>query len=179
MLLATVLMAPNITANPSIWRIDSSRSEAHFQVNLRVPIKAEGRFTAVDGEVNLLPDFKRNVRVHLNARELQMSGPNWVQHATVSRAFLDTQNFQKIDFQSNDFSEQVLISGGEIKGMLTIKDISRSVVFKVLPSTCRRTGLSCSIEVNGVVNRRDFKMNANRWSVKDEVRFHFQLKFIQ
>lgn len=172
-------MAHNAAAEPSVWRIDSPRSEVHFKVTLRVPIKAEGRFTSIEGEVNVLPNQKRNVRVHLNANELHMGGPAWVQQTTVSAEFLDAQHYPDIDFQSADFSEQILMSGGNIKGTLTIKDISKEVVFSIKPSSCRSIGLSCPIDVSGVVNRRDFKMNAHRWSVKDQVRFHFQLKFSQ
>ncbi len=177
--LALAMMAHNAAAEQTVWRIDSNRSEALFKVTLRVPIKAEGRFNSIEGEVNVLPNQKRNVRVHLNANELRMGGPAWLQNATVSESFLDTQHYPNIDFQSADFSEQILISGGDIKGQLTIKDISREVVFSIKPSTCRRSGLSCPIDVSGVLNRHDFKMHAYRWSLKDQVRFHFQLKFAE
>lgn len=172
-------MARNATAEPSLWRIDSIRSEAHFQVSLRVPIKAEGRFTQIEGEVNVLPNQKRNVRVHLNAKELHMGGPDWVQNATVSPSFLDTQHYASIDFQSADFPESILITGGEINGMLSIKNIRRAVVFNIKPTRCKPAVLPCPIDVSGTLSRRDFKMTAYRWSLKDEVRFHFQLKFVQ
>jgi len=177
--LAVGMMAHNAAAQQTVWRIDSNRSEAHFKVSLRLPIKAEGRFGSIAGEVNVLPNLKRNVRVHVNANELRMSGPAWLQKATVSAEFLDAPNHPNIDFQSADFSEQILISGGNIKGKLTIKGISKEVVFSIKPSSCRRVGLSCPIDVSGILNRHDFKMDAYRWSLKDEVRFHFQLKFIE
>ena len=177
--LAVAMMAHNAAAEQTLWRIDSTRSEAHFKVTLRVPIKAEGRFTSIEGEVNVLPNQKRNVRVHVNATELRMGGPAWLQKATVSAEFLDAKNYPNIDFQSADFSEQTLLSGGDIKGMLSIKGIRRAVVFSIKPSSCKRAGLSCPIDVSGTLKRSDFKMNAYRWSLKDEVRFHFQLKFIE
>lgn len=177
--LAVGMMAHNAAAQQTVWRIDSNRSEAHFKVTLRIPIKAEGRFTAIEGEVNVLPDQKRNVRVHVNANELRMGGPAWLQKATVSAEFLDAKNYPNIDFQSADFSEQILVSGGDIKGMLSIKGIRRAVVFSIKPSSCKYVGLSCPIDVSGTLKRSDFKMNAYRWSLKDEVRFHFQLKFIE
>lgn len=177
--LAVLLIPASAMAELSRWRIDSARSEAYFQVTLRVPIKAEGRFKTIEGDVNALPDMKRNVRVHLNSRELSMGGPTWVQSATESEPFLDTRHYLNIIFESADFSEQVMTSGGEIKGILTIKNTSRPVVFIVAPAACRRPGFSCPINVSGTLNRRDFNMNAYRWSLKDEIRFQFQLKFIE
>lgn len=166
-------------AERSRWLIDAGASQALFQVTLRVPVKAEGRFQSIAGEVEVLPGLKRRVRVHLDARELIMGGPAWVQKTTVSEPFLDTARHPDIDFQSLPFSEQVLISGGDIKGTLTLKAISRPVLFKVLPSTCRRPGFTCPIEVSGSLDRRDFAMTANRWSLRDDVRFRFKLQFAE
>lgn len=166
-------------AERSGWLIDADASQALFQVSLRVPVKAEGRFKSIEGEVELLPELKRRVRVHLDARGLVMGGPSWVQKATLSEPFLDAGRHPDIEFQSLPFSEQVMVSGGEIKGTLTLKAISRPVLFKVLPSTCRRPGFTCPIEVSGTLNRREFGMGAHRWSLRDEVRFRFALKFVQ
>jgi polyisoprenoid-binding protein YceI len=166
-------------AEPSRWQIDSGASQALFQVTLRVPVKAEGRFQSIKGEVELLPALKHSVRVHLDARELLMGGPSWVQKATVSEQFLDASQYPDIEYRSLPFSEQVLISGGEIKGTLTLKAISRPVLFRISPSTCRRPGFTCAIEVSGTLNRHDFGMSAHRWSLRDEVRFRFALKFVQ
>ncbi len=157
-------------AERSRWLIDSGASQALFQVSLRVPVKAEGRFKSIKGEVEVLPELKRSVRVHLDARELSMGGPSWVQKTTVSEPFLDTARHPDIDFQSLPFSEQVLISGGEIKGTLTLKAVSRPVLFQVA-QPCRRPGFTCPIEVSGTLNRHDFAMSAHRWSLRDEVRF--------
>ena len=159
------------------WLIDSGASQALFQVSLRVPVKAEGRFKSIKGEVEVLPALKRSVRVHLDARELSMGGPSWVQKTTVSEPFLDTVRHPDIDFQSLPFSEQVLISRGEIKGTLTLKPVSRPVLFSLRPSRCRRPGFTCPIEVSGTLDRRDFAMTAHRWSLRDEVRFSFKLIF--
>jgi len=162
----------------SSWLIDASASQALFQVSLRVPVKAEGRFKSIKGEVEVLPELKRSVRVHLDARELAMGGPSWVQKATQSEPFLHASQYPDIEYQSLPFSEQVLISGGEIKGTLTLKATSRPVLFRISPSTCRRPGFTCPIEVSGTLNRHDFGMSAHRWSLRDEVRFRFTLKFV-
>ena len=128
-LVASAAFALHAAASePASWRIDSARSEARFEVTLRLPVHADGRFKKMDGEVTVLPDFKRSVRVRLDARELKMGGPDWVQSYTVSEQFLDTGRYPAIEFQSLPFSEQVLISGGELAGTLSLKAVSKPVL---------------------------------------------------
>ena len=86
-------------------------------------------------------------------------------------------NHPDIVFHSQPFSPQVLVSGGDIRGQLSIRDIRREVVFRVQPSTCRQPGVSCPIVAAGTLNRHDFGMHAYRWSLRDEVSFRFQLEF--
>jgi polyisoprenoid-binding protein YceI len=169
---------PLAAAEDSLIRIDPYLSQATFKVNLRVPIPAEGRFQSVNGEVRQLPDFRQSVHVILDARELNMSGPPWVQRVTQSTQFLNSAKFPIIDFQSNPFSSQLLLSGGEIKGMLSIRGLAKEVVFTINPSLCRQPGVTCPIVANGRLNRHDFEMSAYRWGLHDEVQFAFQLKFL-
>ena len=67
-----------------------------------------------------------------------MGGPPWVQTVTHSAQFLDSANYPDIVFHSQPFSPQVLVSGGDIHGRLSIRDTVREVVFTVLPTTCRQ-----------------------------------------
>ncbi|HWS40556.1 MAG TPA: YceI family protein, partial [Arenimonas sp.] len=103
--------------------------------------------------------------------------PSWVQKYTISKPFLDVATYPHIEFQSHAFPSQKLITGGQITGLLTIKRQKREVIFEVSPTTCHRPGYSCPIIGKGMINRQDFGINANRWTVRDQVRFSFQLKF--
>lgn len=162
-----------------VWRIDSLNSQARMSISLRIPLHPEGKFKTISGELTQLPEQKMSVRLQLDVQDLQMNGPNWVQKSTVSKQFLDSQNYPRIDFQSAPFSNQLLISGGEIKGQLTIKGQTQPVVFVLASSTCHRPGFSCAVMGKGTVNRYDFSMTAYRWTVRDEVQFSFQLKFAE
>ncbi len=180
LLCGLALIAINAAANePMVWRIDSLNSQARMSISLRIPLHPEGKFKSISGELTSLPEQKMSVRLQLDVQDLQMNGPSWVQKSTVSKPFLDSQSYPRIDFQSVPFSKQLLISGGEIKGQLTIKGHSKEVVFVVAPSTCHRPGFSCPVIGTGSVNRYDFKMSAYRWTVRDEVQFGFQLKFAE
>lgn len=169
---------PLAAAADVVIRIDPYLSQATFKVGLRLPIPAEGRFKSVNGEIRQLPDFRQSVQVILDARELNMSGPPWVQRVTQSPQFLDSAGHPQITYQSLPFPAQVLISGGEVNGSLIIRGIRRDVMFTVSPAGCRQPGRHCPILAQGRLNRHDFGMSAYRWGLRDEVRFAFQLKFM-
>ncbi|MFZ9349056.1 MAG: YceI family protein [Arenimonas sp.] len=176
--LCALLALPAAAADaPPLWRLDPLASQAQFRVHLRMGIPAEGRFKSIQGDIHPLPDQKLSVRVQLDARELAMGGPAWIQKATHSPAFLDTAKHPEIRFQSVPFSSQVLVSGGSITGMLTLRDVSKPVTFTVLPTQCRQPGWTCPISASGTLDRHDFGMHAYRWSLRDEVVVGFQLKF--
>ena len=179
LLLALVasLMSHCAVAEQTVWRIDAINSKAQVGLSLRLPIHPEGKFKSISGEVKTLTNQDLSVHLVLDVGELQMNGPAWVQKSTVSEPFLDSAHYPQIEFQSQPFSSQYLITGGEIKGMLTLKGRTREIIFVVSPTTCHRPGFSCAIMGKGQINRHDFGMTANRWTVRDQVRFSFQLKF--
>jgi polyisoprenoid-binding protein YceI len=180
LLCGLTLFAINAGANEAkIWRIDSSNSQAQMSISLRIPVHPVGKFKTISGELTQLPEQKMSVRLQIDVQDLQMNGPSWVQKSTVSKQFLDSQSHPRIDFQSIPFSNQLLISGGDIKGQLTIKGQAQPVVFVVASSTCHRPGFTCPVMGKGMVNRNDFAMTAYRWTVRDEVQFSFQLKFTE
>lgn len=168
---------PVLAQEGGFWRLDPLASQAQFQVNLRLPIAAEGRFTRVEGDVQRLPDQKLSVRVQLDTRGLVMGGPSWIHKVTHSPQFLDSAKYPEIRFQSTPFTTQLLLSGGDISGQLAIREISKPAHFRVLPSACPQPGRACPIMASGRINRHDFGMDAYRWSLRDEVVVAFQLKF--
>ena len=173
-----LLALPAASADaPALRHFDPLASQAQFRVHLRMAIPAEGRFKRIQGEVQPLPDQKLGVRVQLDARELVMGGPAWIQRVTHSADFLDSAAHPEIRFQSLPFSPQVLVSGGDIAGTLTLRELSKPVTFRVLPTQCRQPGIACPISASGTLNRHDFGMHAYRWSLRDEVVVGFQLKF--
>lgn len=164
-------------AEAPVRLFDPTASQAEFEVRLRLPIRSHGQFGRIEGELRPVPEQRLTVDVRLPARELRMGGPPWVQTVTHSAQFLDSANHPDIVFHSQPFSPQVLVSGGDIRGQLSIRDIRREVVFRVEPSACRQPGVTCPIQAAGTLNRHDFGMDAYRWSLRDEVSFRFQLKF--
>lgn len=157
-------------------RLDAAASEARFIVDVRLPIKAEGRFAAVDGELRPAPEGQCEVRVRLRTDTVEYSGPEWMAKLTRSAAFLDAGTHPEVAFESLAFPAAWLNEGGSIRGRLTLRGRERPVEFALRPAECDTPGQACAIRVSGEVSRRDFGMQAYRFTVKDNVRFDFAIR---
>ena len=157
-------------------RLDARRSEARFEVDVRLPIRAEGRFTELDGELKARPDGRCEVHVRLRADTVEYSGPDWMARLTRSPAFLDADSHPEVAFDSLAFPADWLNEGGSIRGRLRLRGRERPVEFTLRPAECDTPGQACPIRVSGAVSRRDFGMQAYRFTVKDNVRFDFAIR---
>jgi len=175
--LAPVPASEGPLASPACrGRIDAAASDARFVVDVRLPIKAEGRFTAVEGELRPRPDGQCEVRVRLRADTVEYSGPEWMAKLTRSPAFLDAGAHPDVAFDSAAFPVAWLNAGGSIRGRLKLRGRERPVEFALRPAECDTPGQACAIRVSGEVSRRDFGMQAYRFTVKDNVRFDFAIR---
>lgn len=157
-------------------RIDPDTSEARFVVDVRLPIQAEGRFATVDGEFLPRLDGQCEVQVRLRADTVEYSGPDWMATLTRSPAFLDATTHPDVAFDSAAFPAAWLNEGGSIRGRLKLRGRERPVEFRLRPADCDTPGQACAIRVSGEVSRRDFGMQAYRFTVKDTVRFDFAIR---
>ena len=154
---------------------DPERSQARFRVKLRILRGATGHFLDVRGE--LRPEGERQrVAVEVDGRQLRIEGPAWMDRVTRSKDFLDVQRHPNIRFVSAPFVPKLLRDGGEMRGDLTLRGVTRGVAFRVEPATCEVPGRDCEIAVTGSVSRHAFGMNAYRLTVRDEVDFEFHVR---
>lgn len=157
-------------------RIDPARSDARFVVDVRLPMRAEGRFTELAGELSPAADGACEVRVRLRTDTVAYEGPDWMAGLTRSPAFLDAVAHPDAAFESQPFPAAWLNEGGAIRGRLRLRGRERPVEFTLRPAECPTPGQACDIRVHGVVSRRDFGMQAYRFTVKDAVRFEFSIR---
>lgn len=150
-------------------------SSASFVVGVRLPIRAEGRFNQIEGQLSLRPEGCE-VAVRLDATSVVYTGPNWFADLSRSPAFLDVDAHPEVNFVSQPFPASRLVEGGALLGTLRLRGRERSVEFRLQPSGCDPPGQACPIVVRGIVNRRDFGMQAHRFTVKDTVHFEFSIR---
>jgi polyisoprenoid-binding protein YceI len=175
-LLPLLLLMANAQTYAAV--IDSSRSNASFTIHPRLPIPSEGSFESVSGALIAMPVQKWKVEVQVDARKLSFKGPQWLARMARSDAFLDAEKHPNIQFVSTSFSKTLLEKGGELEGQLFLRGLQQTVRFHIEKSACKRPGHDCDLVVNGSVKRRDFGMQAYRFSIKDNVDFEFRIRLL-
>ena len=175
-LLALLLLVANAQGHAAV--IDSSRSDASFSIHPRLPIPSEGRFESLGGSLVVLSAQKWKVEVQVDARKLSFKGPQWLARMARSDAFLDAEKHPNIQFTSVPFSKTLLDKGGELQGQLSLRGLQQSVRFHIEKSHCARPGYDCDLIVHGSVQRREFGMQAYRFSIKDNVDFEFRIRLL-
>ncbi|MGH8106391.1 MAG: YceI family protein [Arenimonas sp.] len=158
--------------------IDSSLSKASFSIHPRLPIPSQGQFESVSGSLISQPQGKWKVEVQVDARKLSFKGPQWLARMARSEAFLDAETHPNIQYISIPFSKTLLEQGGKLQGQLFLKGQQRSVSFRIEKPACTKAGYDCDLVVHGSVMRRDFGMQAYRFSIKDNVDFEFRIRLL-
>jgi len=173
-----LLTASALHSNAHAAVIDSSRSVARFSIHPRLPIPSQGRFESLNGA--LLPVSKKQwkVEVQVDARKLSFKGPQWLARMARSEDFLDAEKHPDIKFISIPFSKTLLEKGGDLQGQLFLRGLQKTVSFHIENSGCANPGYDCDLVVSGSVMRRDFGMQAYRFSIKDNVDFEFRIRLL-
>ena len=171
------LIGTATASTPMRDTVDPNASSARFSVSLRVSGPVAGQFRHIAGEIE--PDGRRwRVHVRVDARELELDGPAWMERSTRSRGFLDVERHPEIRFSSEPFARSLLRQGGPLQGELQLRGKAKKVTFTLAPAACARPGHGCDIRVSGLVSRRSFGMTTQRLWVRDEVGFDFRVRLV-
>ena len=170
-LLAVASMA---RAEPRRIAFDGARSHAEFQVRVMWLFSVEGRFGAVEGELEV-DDAARVARVdaQIDATRVKMRSSDyedWVK----SPEFFDAASHPRLGFRSEPFPLSVLHDGGDILGTLTVRGVTHPVSFSLRGADCaQQPGIACPVQAEGSIQRSDFGMRTHRGTLADRVRLHF------
>ena len=165
-------LPPNMETLP----LDSAQSSAAFSVKVLWMIAVDGQFGNVRGTVSI--DHFRgqaSVDAYINAAEVTMRREGalaWVKSAE----FFDVERHPEVHFRSDAFPMTRLHLGGQVAGMLTMRGISRAVVFDVMPSACEQPAVACAIKAVGTLKRSEFGMTTRRATLADKVELSFSIR---
>jgi polyisoprenoid-binding protein YceI len=185
----SILATPKTTAATTTWNIDAVHSVAEFKVKHMMISNVKGQFPTVTGMLTLDETDHINSRVEasidaasINTREAQRDT-----HLK-SADFFHVEKFPTLSFKSTRITRT---DDGElaVAGDLTIRDITRNVVFTVDGPTPpakdpwgnTRLGLSATTKIN----RKDFGLTWNAALetggilVGDEVTITLDLQFVK
>jgi len=168
-LLAAFLVAP-FAAPAADYRIDNARSHAEFRVRLLWVRHISGRFTRIQGEVNLNPlRDTAVVQATVDVDSVAMTSSRlrrWV----LDPEFFDARRFPTIQFVSAPLPVRALDQGGPLPGWLTLRGVTQPVEFRLEPGHCTlRRNTACQIEVRGEIQRSDYGMSSHSTVVSDTV----------
>jgi polyisoprenoid-binding protein YceI len=146
------------------WIIDPSHSDIQFSVKHMMIATVRGRFTKFNGTFNVNDRnlLQSSVEGTAEAASVDTRDSNRDAHLR-SADFFDAENYPVLAFRSTGIRS---LGGGryEVAGELTIKDITRPVVFEVTdegrgkdPWGNMRFGVSATT----TINRKDFELNWN------------------
>lgn len=163
--LAAVLLAvlaPAAAAAADV-AVDTARSEVGFTLKTRWGQQLEGRLPVLDGEVAVLADGRRQVRLSLSARDVEILDHRNYTRMTRGKAFFDAERWPRVSFRSDPFDPALLRDGGALAGELGIRGIRRREVFEIEPAACARPLVDCEVVGGGAVRRGDYGLD--RWSL--------------
>lgn len=175
--LVSVLLLPAAApAAAETIRLEPGDSHVGYSLRTRWGQQLDGRFPAFEGGVQVLADARRQVRLVLDAREVEIVGNARHTRITRGEGFFDAQHHPQVRFESEPFDAALMAEGGEVAGVLEIRGVRRVERFHVAPAGCARPLLDCAVDVTGTVSRGDYAMD--RWGValSDRVQFRLHLR---
>jgi len=171
------------------WNIDPAHSVAEFKVKHMMISNVKGHFAKITGKLTLDESALTSSKVEavIEAASIETRDAQRDAHLK-SPDFLDVEKFPTLSFQSTGVS---LVQDGElaVEGDLTIRGISRKVVFTVegptAPAKDPWGNTRVAVSATTKINRKDFGLTWNTALetggilVGDEVTITLDVQFVK
>lgn len=169
------------------WTLDIGHSEVHFKIRHLLISTITGSFNVFSGSL-VTPqhdDFENAYfTITIDTYSIDTNNRDRDEHLK-SPDFFNADLYPQIEFRSTSFRH---IDGDEYKltGALTIKDITKEVVFDVLFGGQAKDGFGISragFEITGNINRNDFGIHADDVTeagglvLGEEIKLHANVQF--
>ena len=164
------------------YLIDPNHTYSSFEYQHWGLSAQRGRFDRNTGSIDLDPDNNTgSVVIEIDADSVS-TGSAVFDKIMRSESFFDTQQFQKITFNST----KVVFEAGQliqIEGTLAIKDAARPVIIDITEFHCRFMPLylkqACGANGYTKIKRSDYNMGKYAPFVSDEVTLYFSVEGIK
>lgn len=168
------------------WVLDPTHSELTFKVKHMMITNVKGEFKNFSVETEGEDILKSNLNVTIDATSINTNNTDRDNHLK-SADFFDAENNKELNFKNTSFSKREN-DEYELKGILTIKGISKEITLDVEfgginkdPWGNEKAGFS----INGKINRKDFGINWNAALetggvlVSEEVKINAEIQFVK
>ncbi|SDM18623.1 Polyisoprenoid-binding protein YceI [Daejeonella rubra] len=174
--------------NQTSWVLDPTHSEIVFKVKHLMITNVKGEFRNFNASITSVgTDFsKAKVKANIDASSIFTNNTDRDAHLQ-SADFFDAATYKELSFEGTSFTK-LDEDNYQLKGMLTIKDVSKEVSFDVEfgglmkdPYGNEKAGFSLS----GKINRKDWGLNWNAAleaggvMVSEEVRINAEVQFVK
>lgn len=167
----SVAEGPDLNAAVQVWRVDSHRSRADFQILALAMIPIRGQFSDLAGSVSLGMDLDA-VTVVVPMSGLRMRSPEKRRWA-LSDAFFDAPKFPEIQFEAvlaRTSTLAALQAGQRIEGQLSMHGQTASQSFALTRSTCDLTEPKpCDLDLEAEIDRTRYGLNRHSFTLADTV----------
>lgn len=170
------------------WGVDASHSEVQFKVKHLVIATVTGFFRKFSGALETeSEDFDgASVNFSIETNSIDTNVADRDKHLK-SPDFFAADQYPTIEFKNGVLTK---VSGNDYKlnGELTIRDVTKPVALSVEYNGTAADpwgNTRAAFEVNGVVNRKDFKLNwsavteAGNLVVSDDVKMSFNIEVVR
>lgn len=175
-LLAAALLLSALAGAAFAAQIDATASQVGFSLSTRWGQTLQGRFPTLQGWVDDLGQHRRRVRLVLSARDVEIVGHPGYTRYTRGRNFFDAQRWPQVEFLSDAYGPDLLMTGGPLGGVLRMHGVQHRQVFELLPASCDAPGRECDVVATGTVARTAYGMGGWRIALDDAVRFTLRVR---
>lgn len=168
------------------WTLDPAHSELLFKVKHMMVTNVTGEFKDFQVEVETPEKGIEDAKIKFNAAIDSVSTGNSQRDGHLkSGDFFDSANFPQLKFVSSSFKKINGDDDYELKGDLTIKNVTKPVTLKVNHGGTAKDpwgNTKAGFSISGKINRKDWGMNYNAIletggvMVSDEVRILAELE---
>ncbi len=172
------------STSPSLFVIDSSRSQVGFIARHLEFMNVEGTFADFVGTISLSDQDLTTLELSVTIQASSLyTGRGIVDDNLRSDYYFDVETFPKITFVSSGVTQND--SQHKLSGMMTMKGVTREISLPITSSdyeSDRWGNTRVRIEIGGEINRRDFGVSYDGMPdrlINDIVRLNLQLEGIQ
>lgn len=176
----------NLNNNTAKWVLDPTHSDLTFTIKHLMISNVKGEFENFTAEIDN-EDFKSGtVKVNVEAASIFTNNTDRDNHLK-SADFFDVENHSSLTFVSTNFAK-VDDDDFKLKGLLTIKGVSKEVVLHVEFGGINKDpwgNVKAGFSFSGKINRMDWGLNWNSALetggvlVSDEVKINGEVQFVK
>ncbi|MCL7715765.1 YceI family protein [Stenotrophomonas mori] len=167
----TLLSAAGVASAAQPLQFDTTHSRFGFEIRTRFGQKIEGEFPRFDGWITVLPDGRHQVRLRMFAEYVEIPGKPRYTGWMRGEEFFDVQRHPLVEFESDPYAPEIVGQGGDVRGRLTIRGVSRREVLHLQEPECASPGYDCDLVSRGTIQRGRYGMDSWQFALSDRVTF--------